>query len=79
MFSLQRAETYVFHIRLTFNSGSSWQLHIRLTFNSGSSWQLHIATHNYITIHYFELPMPCTSEQSNTIPIQFVNSYLWPQ
>ena len=59
VFSLQRAETYVFHIRLTFNCGSSWQLRI----------SAHI-----ITVHFFDLPLPRRSEQNNTIPIQFVVS-----
>ena len=29
-----------------------------------------------INVHLFELPLPRTSEQSDTIPIQFVDSYL---
>ena len=37
------------------------------------------AAHNYISIHFSELLLPSTStsEQNNTIPIQFVDSYLW--
>ena len=50
-----RAETYVFHIRSTFNSGSLGQLCT--------------AAHIYITVHFFELPLPRMLEQNNTIPM----------